>query len=253
MVHEKCREKAGKTPRSRFTPRGFYDFTADVETVRAWWRQMPNLNVGIRPPAGYVVIDVDVKDGAPGAQTWRNLTAGRTVPETLTMISGTGGWHFWFRLPYEAKLRGNLMHLESGIDLKHNGGCLVAAPSVHPDNGGLYQLHAWVDLDHVPVLPSWLLQHVYMPEEPPKKRRKFANVNPDKRIAGLVRTVEEAVPRTRNKTLIWAACRNAQYGLGIDDELVEAAQRAGLSEHEARKTVASGYKIYASQGGAAGE
>lgn len=250
MVHEKCREKAGKAPRSCFTPRGFYDFTADVETVRAWWKQMPNLNVGIRPPAGYVVIDVDVKNGAPGAQTWRNLTAGRTVPETLTMITGSGGWHFWFRLPYEANLRGKLMHLDSGIDLKHNGGCLVAAPSVHPDPPhGLYQLHSWMKLDDVPVLPVWLYSHVYAPEVKPQNRRKFANANPDKRIAGLVNFVDEAKKGERNDSLFWAACRNAEYGLGIDEELVEAAIRVGLSESKARATVASGNNKYPSGGG----
>lgn len=233
----------GKAPMPRYVPHGKDSFTADVPTVRTWWAKVPGANIGLRPPAGYVVVDVDVKDGAPGAQTWRQLTAGRTVPDTLTMTSGTGGWHFWFRLPYEGKLRGQLMHTASGIDLKNNDGYLVAAPSVHPGNGGLYQLHTWMDLEKIPTLPVWLYHHAYAPEPSPKARRKFANANPDKRIAGLVSTVEEAVPRTRNNTLIWAACRNAEHRLGIDEELVEAAQRAGLSEAEARRTVASGYKV----------
>lgn len=230
-------------------PNSFYQFRSDVAKVRQWWRRWPHANVGLRPPAGYVVVDVDVKDGAPGAQTWRQLTAGRSVPDTLTMITGTGGWHFWFRLPYEGKLRGKVMHSHSGIDLKHNGGYLVAAPSVHPDNSGLYQLHTWMELEEIPTLPVWLYHHVYAPEPSQKARRKFANANPDKRAAGLIRVTEEATKGNRNETLHWAACRNAQHGLGIDEELVEAAQRAGLSEAKARATVASGNNKYPAGGG----
>lgn len=239
----------GKATSTGLTPNGFKDFTADTDTVRAWWERLPGANIGVRPPAGFVVVDVDVKDAAPGARTWAALTAGRVVTDTLTMITGTGGWHFWFRLPYEAKLRGKLMHNASGIDLKHNGGYLVAAPSVHPDNGGLYRVHTWMKLDDVPVLPVWLYSHVYAPEVKPQNRRKFANANPDKRIAGLVNFVDEAKKGERNNSLFWAACRNAEYGLGIDEELVEAAVRVGLSESKARATVASGNNKYPSGGG----
>ena len=239
----------GKVPVKRYVPHGFKDFTADVDTVREWWRKLPGANIGLRPPAGYVVIDVDVRDGAPGARTWRELTAGRAVPGTLTMVSGSGGWHFWFRLPHEGKLRKNLMHLTSGIDVKHHGGYLVAAPSVHPDTGGLYQLYTWMEPEEIPHLPAWLICHVYAPEVKSQPRRKFADANPDKRIAGLVRTVEDAPPGSRNNTLIWAACRNAEHGLGIDEELVAAAMRAGLPEREARVTVASGARLYRAAGG----
>lgn len=239
----------GKIPVRRYVPHGFKNFTADVETVRGWWRTMPGANIGLRPPTGYVVIDVDVKDGASGARTWRELTAGRVVPGTITMVSGSGGWHFWFRLPHGGKLRGQLMHPTSGIDVKHNGGYLVVAPSVHPNTGGLYQLHKWMELDEIPQLPAWLMHHVYVPEGKPQTRRKIADANPDKRIAGLLHTVEDALPGRRNNTLIWAACRNAEHGLGIDEELVAAAMRAGLPEREARVTVASGARLYRAAGG----
>lgn len=227
----------------------FNQFRSDVAKVRQWWKRWPNANIGIRPPLGYVVVDVDVKDGKAGVQTWRQLTAGRTVPTTLTMTSGSGGWHFWFRLPYEGKLRGHLMHTASGIDLKHNGGYLVSAPSVHPDNGGLYQLHTWMELEEIPTLPVWLYHHVYAPEPSPKARRKFTNANPNKRIAGLVNFVAESKKGERNESLHWAACRNAEYGLGIDEELVAAAVSVGLSERKARATVASGNNKYPGGGG----
>lgn len=233
----------GKAPMGRYVPRGLYSFTADVGTVRAWWHSAPGANIGLRPPAGYVVVDVDVKDGAPGAQTWRQVTAGRSVPDTLTMTTGSGGWHFWFRLPYEGKLRGNLVHSTSGIDLQPHNKQVVAAPSVHPDNGGLYQLHKWMELDEVPLLPVWLHGHVYKPAAPPREMpRRARHAGSDLRAEGLIRTVAEAVKGTRNSILNWAAYEAAKAGMEIQEELVAAALLAGLDERRARATVASGTK-----------
>ncbi len=237
----------GKIPMKRYAPHGLYSFTADVDTVRAWWRNVPGANIGIRPPAGYVVVDVDVKGGAPGIQTWRQVTAGRVLPETLTMITGSGGWHFWFRLPFNATLRGQLVNSSSGVDLKTNTGYVVAAPSVHPDNGGWYQLHTWVELEEVPTLPVWLHGHVYRPVE--TRPASYVHSGTRSNGSGLVEAVAAAQEGTRNNTLIWAACRNAEEALGLDEELVQAATRAGLPEVEARRTVASGARMMGNGGG----
>lgn len=239
----------GKATNTGLTPNGFKDFTADTGTVRAWWGRLPGANIGVRPPAGFVVVDVDVKDAAPGARTWAALTAGRVVPETLTMTTGTGGWHFWFRLPYEATLRGQLGHSASGVDLKTNRGYVVAAPSVHPDNEGMYLVHSWVPLEVVPVLPVWLHQYAYKPVKPmPVPDLRHTSTGNGR---GLVDAVANAVSGHRNNTLIWAACRNAEESLGLEEELVDAAVRAGLPEAEARRTVASGTRMYSNGGGVA--
>ncbi|MDK8880247.1 MULTISPECIES: bifunctional DNA primase/polymerase [unclassified Corynebacterium] len=238
----------GKVPMPRYVPHGKDSFTADVPTVQQWWAHTPGANIGLRPPAGYVVVDVDVKDGAPGAQTWAELNAGRSVPDTLTMITGTGGWHLWFRLPFNATLRGQLAHTSSGVDLKTRRGYVVVAPSVHPD-GGMYRLHTWMELEEVPELPVWLHRHAYKPVEvtPAPQRHNTAGGNG----SGLIEAVASAPAGNRNNTLIWAACRNAEEALGMDEELVQAATRAGLPEAEARRTIASGARMYSNGGGAA--
>lgn len=238
----------GKVPMPHYVPHGKDSFTADVPTVQHWWAHTPGANIGLRPPAGYVVVDVDVKDGAPGAQTWAELTAGRSVPDTLTMITGTGGWHLWFRLPFNATLRGQLAHTSSGVDLKTRRGYVVVAPSVHPD-GGMYRLHTWMELEEIPELPVWLHRHAYKPVEvtPAPHHPSTAGGNG----SGLIEAVASAQAGNRNNTLIWAACRNAEEALGLEEELVQAATRAGLSEAEARRTVASGARMYSNGGGAA--
>lgn len=239
----------GKVPMKRYVPHGKDSFTSDVDTVRAWWRSAPAANIGLRPPAGYVVVDVDVKGDAPGAQTWRQVTTGRVLPETITMITGTGGWHFWFRLPFNAALRGQLVNSSSGVDLKTHTGYVVVAPSVHPENGGLYQLHTWMELEEVPTLPVWLHGHAYRPVEVKPALEGYNGTTGNG--SGLVEAVAAAQEGNRNNTLIWAACRNAEEALGLEEELVDAATRAGLPEAEARRTVASGAHVAGNGGGAA--
>ncbi|MDX3136993.1 primase alpha helix C-terminal domain-containing protein, partial [Streptomyces europaeiscabiei] len=62
---------------------------------------------------------------------------------------------------------------------------------------------------------------------------------------GLVHFVLTAQEGQRNTRLFWAACRAYENGLGPDltNALVEAAVRTGLTEREARSTVASAARM----------
>ena len=95
----------------------------------------------------------------------------------------------------------------------------------------------------------WLHRNAYKPVEvkPAPQLHTAAGNNGN----GLVEAVATAQAGNRNNTLIWAACRNAEEALGLEEELVQAAARAGLSEAEARRTVASAARMYGNGGGAA--
>lgn len=225
----------GKIPLKDAVPNGHNSFTNDLEQVATWWQVYPSANIGARPPAGVVVIDIDVKSGGPAY--WKQLCGGRIVPETLTVLTGSGGWHLWFTLPYQREVRRNLGANDSGIDLKTNKGYLVMPPSVHPITGGMYLVHQWAELA---PLPQWLLPEVFKPlprRVTPACRVKWKEnrSNGD----GLVNAVASAVEGTRNDLLHWAACQNVKNGGGLEEELIQAATRAGLPEQEARRTVAS--------------
>ncbi|MDX2807388.1 primase alpha helix C-terminal domain-containing protein, partial [Streptomyces scabiei] len=62
---------------------------------------------------------------------------------------------------------------------------------------------------------------------------------------GLIHFVLTAQEGQRNTRLFWAACRAYENGLGPDltNALVEAAVRTGLTEREARSTVASAARM----------
>ena len=72
----------------------------------------------------------------------------------------------------------------------------------------------------------------------PPRRTTAPRVTSNNKLAGLVRTVADAPPGTRNDRLFWAVARAAEAGLDTAP-LIEAGISAGLTTTEATRTVAS--------------
>ncbi len=95
-----CREpkctSVGKHP---LTKHGKDDATSDVKKTGTYWTIYPEANIGIRPPDGVAVLDVDPRAG--GAVRLAELLAacGVALPATLTANTGGGGIHAWYRCP----------------------------------------------------------------------------------------------------------------------------------------------------------
>ena len=126
------------------------------ETLNEWFCRSPDYNVGIVTGvlSGLVVLDVDPRHG--GDKSLRNLEREHgSLPETLESITGGGGRHFYFSHP-GGEVR-NRVGIAPGIDLRGDGGCIVAPPSVHP-SGKRYR---WVrgrapGQVKLARLPDWL-------------------------------------------------------------------------------------------------
>lgn len=141
--------------------RGFLDATTDIDQIVAWWgEQCPGANIGIRPPEAVAVLDVDEHGKGSGTATVKALTdAHGRLPETMTVKTGGGGWHLYFRHPGGTISADRL----PGVDLKTNSGYLVAPPSIHP-SGNLYQRVGRQDV--IADMPAWLVK-VLRPERKP--------------------------------------------------------------------------------------
>ena len=83
------------------TKNGFKDASRSAYTVRKWWEKHPDANIGIATGqvSGLVVVDVDVKNGAKGAESIKTL---KGMPPTLMASTPSGGWHLYYLAP-EAK------------------------------------------------------------------------------------------------------------------------------------------------------
>lgn len=118
----------GKHPRTRS---GFKDATTNLEQIEMWWTQWPNANVAIATGSisGLIIVDVDPRNGGMESLEEWDLT-NEPWPRTLTALTGGGGWHWYFAYPNSgAQVSGR--KLLRGVDLKADGGYVLAPPSNH--------------------------------------------------------------------------------------------------------------------------
>jgi hypothetical protein len=118
----------------------FQQRIADAGEIAAWFARWPDANVGIVTGrvSGIVVVDVDAQHG--GLASLRELErAHGALPPTVQAITGGGGRHLYFALG-DAPLH-NRVGIRPGIDLRGEGGCVVAPPSLHPSG----RRYAWVE------------------------------------------------------------------------------------------------------------
>jgi hypothetical protein len=132
--------------------------TKDQAIISRWWQQTPQANVGIATGkrSGVFVLDVDPKNG--GLDSYETLLSKHgQFPNTWQQITGSKGTHLFFRYPsFPVK---NAAGIFPGIDIRGDGGQVVAPPSIHP-NGTPYE---WDGLDEIEQTriaeaPMWLLE-----------------------------------------------------------------------------------------------
>lgn len=138
-----CRSP-GKHPR---TPRGFKDASTDAKQIKHWWDQWPTANVGIATGNGLLVLDVDPRNG--GMTSLEELEKEHGPIRTRKVRTGSGGWHFYFKTTDPIRGRSGV---RLGLDIKADGGYVVAPPSIHVE--GQYVL---VDDCEPALAPQWVL------------------------------------------------------------------------------------------------
>jgi Protein of unknown function (DUF3987)/Bifunctional DNA primase/polymerase, N-terminal len=134
-------QKNKKSPDPLLAPHGHLGATKDTEIVAGWFDVKPKANIRIAcgQAYGYVVLDVDVKNGARGMESYAALGLGDVA--TLTARTPTSGFHLFFNYPSGVTLRAK--HPDyPGIDIKGGGegGYVVASPSTLPHGA-----YTWLD------------------------------------------------------------------------------------------------------------
>lgn len=144
----------GKHP---LTKHGFRDATTDPAIVAAWWKKYPWANIAIatgEKSGRLMVIDLDSKPeaGIDGEETWRQ--AAGNIPATVEVLTGGGGRHLYFAYPDGVDLKSGTGVLGPGVDLRADGGYVLAPPSLHI-SGRRYEWEASSDpIDGVAVAPA---------------------------------------------------------------------------------------------------
>jgi hypothetical protein len=144
---------AGKVPCTR---NGLLDATSDPLVVERWWQRVwPGANVAVRTGNGLVVLDVDGDDGAESLRALERRHG--ELPPTVSVVTGGGGQHFYFTC--SAPVRNSAGRLGSGLDIRGDGGYVIAPPSVHA-SGRAYEWDNDPDDVELASLPAWLLEPV---------------------------------------------------------------------------------------------
>lgn len=148
-----CGRNAGKHPRIR----DWDEYaTTDEKTVRNWWKRWPAANIGIATGAGSGLVVVDVDEEGLGTDWLRRL------PDSIEAVTGSGGRHVLLAHPGGAI--GNRKDLTPGVDIRGDGGYIVAPPSLHR-SGRQYEWEVSSHPEDVPLVsvPEWLLERLTLP------------------------------------------------------------------------------------------
>lgn len=149
---------AGKHPRIKeWQKKG----STDPQRIEKWAAHFSNCNWGVvtGAPSGVFVLDVDGELGSKSLSDLEKKYA--PLPPTLTANTGRGK-HLYFKHPGN-KVKDSEGRLGKGLDIRGDGGMVVAPPSIHA-TGKRYE---WVDADApIASAPTWLLALVTTEDVP---------------------------------------------------------------------------------------
>ncbi|MGW0916175.1 bifunctional DNA primase/polymerase [Streptomyces sp. NPDC002784] len=224
---------------------GVYDASTDPARIRdlfaaAPWATGYGIACGL-PPHHLIGIDLDTKSGTDSAAL-RELALRHlfTIPDTVVVLTPSGGRHLWLSGPADVVVPNSAGRLAPGIDIRGAGGYLVG-PGSRTEHGVYGTAPGTAHLAPAACPPSLL--RLLLP--PPRAPQSPVPGSAGDHGRGLVQFVLAAHEGQRNTRLFWAACRAYEDGIGpaLVAPLIEAALDTGLTEREARATIASAARL----------
>ena len=224
----------------------------DMDQITKWSEDFPYANVGVATGVENGIFVVDIDD----ALAFEHLKSLGKMPSTLTASSGRGFHLYYQHIGGKVVNRAGKLVLRSknpwrgddwlevqGLDIRGDGGSIIAPPSVHSSGRSYF----WQDgYDKVSLPPLWLCRMIGEKHEAKKKPQyRFENAPPPLRTS--IEMILNSQSGNRNATLNSAAFL-ARKGVmagsftraQAEQELMNAAISIGLSKQEAVATIKSG-------------
>jgi hypothetical protein len=168
----------GKHPRYDFlTLRyGVSDATRDPELIRLWFEKWPDANLGIATGKRSNLLVLDV-DGLSGAFALDEIESEFSpLPETLIQRTGKpNGKHYLFSYPEGVSIPNSVGDIGSGLDIRSDGGYIVADPSIHK-SGRRYEIESYAAPLAPP--PAWFVGLVLASKRAAKMNALAAPIHP---------------------------------------------------------------------------
>ncbi len=238
------------------TCHGFYAATLDPARAAAMLAAVPRGLLAIRTgaAAGLVVVDIDPAHG------------GQLDPVLMTptgaVASGGGGWHLYYAHPGPPILSRPLPG-RVGVDIKADGGYVVAPPSIHPTSHRPYRWTARRDVEEMPpALHTAVTAPTVRAPRPPAVSRPPAHrltarpatggggiSRPDLLLAAHLAAVARA-PEGRRRTTLYGAARGVARLVAAGhldaatawSSLADAGRAAEQTDRDVRAAIAGGFR-----------
>jgi hypothetical protein len=143
------------SPAKHPVPRnGLRDATTDVQQICGWWswKRQANIAIVTGSQSGLFVLDID---GDIGKQSLAGLIEEHgPLPPTVAVQTGGGGLHYYYSLPAGVTVHNSAGALAEGVDIRGEGGYVVAVPSNHKSGA------------HIPHLSKafWVIFSLALPD-----------------------------------------------------------------------------------------
>lgn len=140
--------------------------TRDPAEIERDWARWPDSNIGIAcgPESGFWVLEIDTKaghgvDGLASLEELELELEHGGLPPTLMAESPSGSVHYYWAWPLEFEITNSTSKIGPGIDVRGQGGMVIAPPSIRDD--GVYR---WLNNLPVAEAPGWLIELARKPE-----------------------------------------------------------------------------------------
>jgi hypothetical protein len=186
--------------------------------------------------AGLAVVDIDPRNGGQADPALMTPTA--------TVATGGSGWHLYYRHPGGPLLPA--LPDRPGVDVKAEGGYVVAPPSARPGTGRRYQWVSGRDVAEMPpalraaLTPPPAAARPAPPGGPPPTRRAGGISSPTALLAAHLRALQNAPQGRRRVTLYGAArgiARMITAGAITETDARAALTAAGLAAQQTERDI----------------
>jgi hypothetical protein len=155
-AHSSGEKKSHKS--AKFSNGSKWGKTCDPQEIKRDFKRWPQANIGIATgrESGFFVVECDTPEGhaVDGIASLKALqTELGPLPPTLMANSPSGSMHYYFKWPEGVFVRNSTSKIASGIDVRGEGGMVIAPPSNRPGKGK----YRWVNDIPIVEAPPWLI------------------------------------------------------------------------------------------------
>ncbi len=233
------------------TCHGLYAATRDPRRINTMFHVVLKPMLAIRTGLASRLVVVDVDPAHDGEATLAHLVQQGLCTPTLLVRTGSGGRHLYYRHP-GTKVPCSQGRLGPGIDVRADGGYVVAPPSIHPRTRNAY---AWCDERRVAEMPSPLVQ-ACQPSIPAPTAHTPAQLGHGQGITSPQRLLESLLaavalaPEGKRRTTLYGASRGVarMVAAGVITRtdawaaLTQAGRAAQQTDRETRTAIAGGFQ-----------